>query len=295
MAPMPLPFSEPVRSRFIAEEESEARGPVRIGLVRQADLVAARGRDNTTIFLGPAPFDEDTMQVTIIFTGTESLVEPATRRPGEFEAAPFALGASEWKAAGTVNRRAQASAPVTSNDVQRMQQRDLVEINVPGDIQPQPGTKLVSAVSAADLGNGARLVMPTGILTIEAPRNGRTVARVTRIFGVIEQGQALLPFVDAPDAAVVATVDSVETHVRWITRNALLPSLQSYLVLAAVTDGAISVGVRFELISSTATQSRVAIVRVVRVGPEGATAIVTQQEQPSIREGMRARRIGHAP
>jgi len=118
---------------------------------------------------------------------------------------------------------------------------------------------------------------------------------VTRIFGVIEQGQALLPFVDAPDAAVVATVDSVETLVRWITRNALLPSLQSYLVLAAVTDGAISVGDRFELISPTATQSRVAIVRVVRVGPEGATAIVTQQEQPSIREGMRARRIGHAP
>jgi hypothetical protein len=176
-----------------------------------------------------------------------------------------------------------------------MQQRDLVEISVPGGVEPEPGTKFVSAISAADLGSGARLVIPTGILTVEAPRNGRTVARVTRLFGVIEQGQALLPFVDAPEAAVEASVDSVETHVRWITQKALLPSLQSYLVLASATEGAIAVGDRFELVSSSATASRVALVRVVRVGPEGATAIITQQEQPSIREGMRARRIGHAP
>lgn len=292
---MPPPFSEPARSDFLGDEESAARGPVRIGLVRPADLVAARGRDNTTIFLGPAPFDADTMQVTVYLTGTESFVEPATRRPGEFAAAPFAIGASEWKAAGTVKRRAQAAAPVKSNELQRMQQRDLVEISVPGDMQPLPGTKLVSAVSAANLGSGARLVMPTGILIVEAPRNGRTVARVTRQFAVIEQGQALLPFVDAPEVAAVATVDSLETHVRWMTHKALLASQQSYLVLAAVTDGAIAVGDRFELVSSNATQSRVALVRVVRVGPEGATAIITQQEQPSIYEGMRARRVGHAP
>ena len=267
----------------------------RQGLVRRVDLINARGRDNTTIFLGPAPFDADTMQGTISFMGTESLVAPATRRPGEFEAAPFALSASEWKAAGVVNRRAQSSAPVKSNDLQRMQQRDLVEITVSGDAPPQPGTKLVSAISAADLGGSARLVIPTGILTVEAPRNGRTVARVTRLFGVIEQGQALLPFVDAPEAAVAGTVDSLETQVRWITEKALLPSLQSYLVLSTAAEGVIAVGDRFELVASSATQSRVALVRVVRVGPEGATAIITQQEQPSIREGMRARRIGHAP
>lgn len=278
----------------MGEAEREASGPVRIGLVRPADLVAARGRDNTTIFLGPAPFDADTMQGTISLTGTESFVAPATRRPGEFEAAPFALGADEWKAAGSVNRRAQASAPVNSSDTQRMQQRDLVEISVPGDVPP-PGTRFVSATSAADLGRGARLVIPTGILTVEEPRNGRTVARVTRLFGVIEQGHALLPFVDAPEAAVDAVVDPLETRVRWITQNALLPSLQSYLVLAPTETGTMAVGDRFELVSSSATQSRVALVRVVRVGPEGATAIITQQEQPSVRAGLVARRIGHAP
>jgi hypothetical protein len=35
--------------------------------------------------------------------------------------------------------------------------------------------------------------------------------------------------------------------------------------------------------------------RVVRVTPAGATAIITHQDQPTIRVGMTARRVGRAP
>ncbi len=288
----PAPVAAPFVPAPPAAAADEPRATPRIGLVKQPQVAEARGRDNTTIFLGPAPFNADTMQGTIELNGTESFVEPAGRRIGEFQAAPFPLGAAEWKGAGVVKGRAHATAAAKTRELQRMQQRDLVEVVLPAGADATPGTKYVTVTPGADLGRGARLVVPTGVLTLEEPQNGVTVARVTRLYGVIEQTQMVLPFVEAPEAPVAGPVEPIETAVRWIT-DTPLPSLQTYLVLAP--DPAIASGDRFELVSETATRSRVAVVRVVRVSPEGATAIVMQQDQPAIRVGMQARRIGRAP
>jgi LysM repeat protein len=288
----PAPLPAPQRGTFIEPEGS--RGASRLGLVRRADVAAARGRDNTTIFLGPAPFDADTMQGTIYLTGGESFVEPAGRRPAEFEAAPFAVSASALKDAGSVKARGDARA-VKTRDLQLMQPRELVEITFPAGVAPTPGTKLVSISLGAELGSTLRVAHPSAVLTVEEPRNGVPMARITRLFGVVEQGQALVPFEEAPAAAATESVDSIATTVRWITAKHLLPSLQSYLILANAASGQIQVGDRFELLTESAVQSRVAIVRVVRVGAEGATAIITHQDLPTIREGMSARRIGRAP
>lgn len=288
----PAPLPAPQRGTFIEPEGS--RGASRLGLVRRADVAAARGRDNTTIFLGPAPFDADTMQGTIYLTGGESFVEPAGRRPAEFEAAPFAVSASALKDAGSVKARGDARA-VKTRDLQLMQPRELVEITLPAGVAPTPGTKLVSISLGAELGSTLRVAHPSAVLTVEEPRNGVPMARITRLFGVVEQGQALVPFEEAPAAAATESVDSIATTVRWITAKHLLPSLQSYLILANAASGQIQVGDRFELLTESAVQSRVAIVRVVRVGAEGATAIITHQDLPTIREGMSARRIGRAP
>ncbi len=288
----PAPLPAPQRGTFIEPEGSQ--GASRLGLVRRADVAAARGRDNTTIFLGPAPFDADTMQGTIYLTGGESFVAPAGRRPAEFEAAPFAVSVNTLKGAGSVKARGEGSA-VKTRDLQRMQPRELVEIAMPAGVAATPGTKLVSIALGAELGGSLRVAHPSAVLTIEEPRNGVPMARVTRLFGVVEQGQALVPFEEAPAAPATETVDSITTTVRWITAKHLLPSLQSYLILANDPANQIQVGDRFELLTKSSVESRVAIVRVVRVGADGATAIITHQDQPTIREGMSARRIGRAP
>jgi hypothetical protein len=269
---------------------------VRIGLVKPTELSAARGRDNTTIFLGPAPFDADTMTGTIWLNGDERFVAPAGRRVGEFQAAPVPVEESAWKGAGRIGWRAQATGGRVAGEPQRMQPRDLVELSLPSGVEATPGTRFVAVSQGAELGHGARLAIPSGILTVEAPRNGVTVARVTRIYGVIEQGQALLPYVEAP-SPVASEVAPLETTVRWITDAPLLPSIQAYLVLAP-TEQAVEPGDRFELVSSEASGAsgtRVAMARVVRVTPAGATAIITHQDQPTIRVGMTARRVGRAP
>ncbi len=288
----PAPLPAPQRGTFIEPEGSQ--GATRLGLVRRADVAAARGRDNTTIFLGPAPFDADTMQGTIYLTGGESFVAPAGRRPAEFEAAPFAISAGALKGAGAVKARGEAGG-VKTRDLQLMQPRELVEIVLPAGVPATPGTKLVSISLGADLGSSLRVAHPSAVLTIEEPRNGVPMARITRLFGVVEQGQALVPFEEAPAAAETESVDSITTTVRWITAKHLLPSLQSYLILANAPGHEMQVGDRFELLTESSVQSRVAIVRVVRVGADGATAIITHQDQPTIREGMGARRIGRAP
>lgn len=275
--------------------EGAAGGERRIGLVRPTDFARARGRDNTTVFLGPAPFDADTMRGTIWLDGDESFVAPATRRVGEFQAAPVALSATAWRSVGRVGARATTTGSSAGRGAQRMQQSDLVEVRLPTGADSSPGTQFVAYSAGADLGRGARLGLPTGVLTLEAPRNGVAVARVTRIYGVIEHGQALLPYVEAPEAPAPSDVSPVAATVRWVTDAPLLPSLQAYLVLSSDALSEIVTGDRFQLVADDPPGAPVATVRIVRVTPEGATAIVTHHEQPGIRVGLSARRIGRAP
>lgn len=275
--------------------DASAERTLRIGIARPAAFVAARGNDNITIFLGPARIDADTMTGTIWLSGEESSVAPATRRVGEFQAAPIALAGVQWRVAGRVTARVLASGSRSAREPQRMQAHDLVEVALPAAMDTIPGTQLVTVSMGADLGRGVRLAIPTGVLTLQAPHNGVVVARVSRVYGVIEQGQTVLPLVEAPAAAVAGPVSVVEATVRWIPDASLLPSIQSYLGLAPVEGADVQTGDRFELLSASAGGSRVGEARVVRVTPDGVTAIVTQQDQPAIRIGMRARRIGRAP
>jgi hypothetical protein len=177
---------------------------------------------------------------------------------------------------------------------QRVQMRDLVEVTLPPGVDADVGTQLVTVSPGADLGKGARLAMPTGVLEIVSVGEQSSVARVTRLYGVVEQGQAVVAHEEAPSPAT-EEVEAAAATVRWITDAPLLPSLQAYLLLAPADGAALEPGDRFELLSSGANATRVAVARVVRVTPEGATAIVMQQEQPAIKVGMTARRIGRAP
>jgi hypothetical protein len=294
-APLPLSPLPAPRVGTPSEEPPPPAFERRIGLVRPANLGAARGGDNATVFIGPAPFDADTMAGTIWLDGTESFVAPATRRVGEFNAAPIALPADGWRAAGRVEVRAVSAGSSAGRGAQRMQQSDLVQVRVPAGADSSPGTQFVAVAAGPELGRGARLAIPTAVLTIEPAPDGRTLARVTRVYGVVEQGQALLAHEEAPDAPAPQAASPIEATVRWITDAPLLPSLQAYLVLASEALGEMATGDRFQLLADEPEGARVATVRVVRVTPAGATAIVTAQQQPGIRVGLRARRIGRAP
>ena len=126
-------------------------------------------------------------------------------------------------------------------------------------------------------------------------------AIVRSVSGVVEQDEALFPVegaaAPAGHAAENATTGDVETRVMWIDAAELLPTLQSYVLLAAGQAHGVKAGEQFALVRRSATggEDRIAVVRVVRVGMTGSSAIVISQSLPEIASGVLARRIARLP
>ena len=85
----------------------------------------------------------------------------------------------------------------------------------------------------------------------------------------------------------------------------MLPSLQNYVVLDISQRDGVNTGDQIELYQPRQTPTRgrelalpevsIARAQVLRVTPFGATAIITEQEQPKIQEGTAARIAAKMP
>jgi hypothetical protein len=93
--------------------------------------------------------------------------------------------------------------------------------------------------------------------------------------------------------------------VAYVAGGVVLPTLQNYVVIALPRDASSKVGDLYSLFApgdtlavsgkDVAPATPVAQVSVVRVTPQGATAIVVGQEQPAIRVGMKAKLVSRMP
>ena len=279
-----------------------ARPPTRIGLVTQADLAAARGKNETaTVFIRYVP---EQAELDASARAISARKKPAWRR-GEYEAAPFAVHQKSLALAGRIVRRVGAAADGSLGGLPRMLLADEVEISAPAGAQLQPGDRLISVNVDRQLTADTRVAIPSGVLIVTRADPGKPVmAIVQRQSAVIEQGQLL--YVDAaayPMSEVVAepTVGiDVETRVLWVGDLALSPSLQSFVLLSAGHAQGVKAGDQFALVKRTgvgtaAREERVAVARVVRTGPDGSTAIIVRQSGADIASGEPAFRIARAP
>jgi hypothetical protein len=158
-----------------------------------------------------------------------------------------------------------------------------------------------------DLG---QIIIPTGLIEVGTPANPGDAAmgRVIAMFGIVQQGQRLIPY----DTSAAATVgrpapvsDGKSGKVRWIYTEQVLPSMQDYVVLDISNRDGLKPGDQIELFKprQKPTDGRelwlpevsIAKAQVLRVTPFGATAILTSQEQPKIQEGTSARVAAKMP
>ena len=228
-------------------------------------------------------------------------------RPGEIDVAPFVAGGKGPVLAGSIVGSAERPGIAMNVQDRRFQLNDIVYITLP----PGTGSAVVGARYASHaLGpivmDSARLVIPTAILRIEEARPGRPVAaRIIRQFGTVAIGQPILVYASQPVVAPRAplpSMDAVEGRIVWIHNDPVLPSLQHYVFLD-VAPGTARVGDRFLLIDqtrrgaadSTRPPEPAGLAQVVRVTPYAATAIVVDQELPTISVGMRARLSARVP
>jgi LysM repeat protein len=276
------------------------RGAVRIGLLGPGDAQAARGRDYATIFLRRIPSQAE---ADASVQSSVSLSPTAPRR-GEYDAAPFAVAPSELLKSGRILRRV-GSADMGPNDGPgRMLIADEVEVTPPAGVTLSVGDRLVALNVNGLLVNGLRVVVPGGVLQVTQADAGRpAIAVVKSQSGLLEQGQALVPIQGGPAAVGTATstgVEALKTSVTWVDNNSLLPTLQSFVLLDAGSGQGVRAGDEFSLVrtrgsANTGAEDRIAIVRVVRVGANGSTAIVVKQDRAEIATGVTARLTARMP
>jgi LysM repeat protein len=299
----PTAFNPIARASQPPQVKSETpidRGAITIGLVSPNAARAARGDDYVTIFLRRVPTQQEadaSVQSTVV------LSPPAPRR-GEYDAAPFAMAPADLLKAGRIVRRVGAADAGSVEGASRMLIADEVEVTPPAGTSFSVGDRLVALTLNALLPNGLRVVVPGGVLQISQADAGRAaVAVVKSQSGLLEQGQALVPVQGGPTAVGAATaagVEALRTSVAWVDNNSLLPTLQSFVLLEAGTGQGVRAGDEFALVrtrgsANTGEEDRIAVVRVVRTGPAGSTAIVVKQDRAEIATGVTARRVARMP
>ena len=86
------------------------------------------------------------------------------------------------------------------------------------------------------------------------------------------------------------TTADIETSVTWTEKGELLPTVDSYALLAAGDAEGVKAGDLFELVRSSeqGAEERLAIARVLRVGPLGSSVILTKQCRAGIKPGIKA-------
>lgn len=238
-------------------------------------------------------------------------IEPRDRiagvRPGEIDVAPFVVGADGPALAGGIIGSAERPGIAMNVRERRFQLNDVVYIAPPpGSGVPAVGTRFTSLALGPIVMDSARLAIPTAILRVEESRPGQPVAaRVVRQFGTVVIGQPLLAYSAEPATASrqpLPSMDLVEGRIVWIHNDPVLPSLQHYVFLD-VAPGTARMGDRFLLIDqtrrgvadSTRPPEAAALAQVVRVTPFAATAIIVDQELPTVSVGMRARLAARVP
>lgn len=285
-----------------------ATSAVRAEALAQAE---AGGNVVTTIRTVPAP-----AATTVFGPGggrVQSRLEFGERarlagvRPGEIDVAPFVVGGEGPMLAGQIVGSAERPGIAMDVRERRFQLNDVVYITPPPGSGPAVvGARYTSLALGPIVMDSARLAIPTAILRVEEARPGRPVAaRVIRQFGTVEIGQPLLVYTSetaTASRAPLPSMDAVEGRVVWIHNDPVLASLQHY-VLLDVAPGTARVGDRFLLIDqtrrgaadSTRPPEPAGLAQVVRVTPYAATAIVVDQELPTIAVGMRARLSARVP
>ncbi|MDQ6611180.1 MAG: LysM peptidoglycan-binding domain-containing protein [Gemmatimonadota bacterium] len=298
VATMAAPVAATVDSRTVLNAESVAPATTRIWGVDIATQRGARGSDGATVFLKQR-YDaaETESAVRAVLT-----VNKPRARTGEYASAPYAVEAAKFMQGAAIGRRIGGADANRNTD--RLLVADEAELMLPAaGAAPAVGDRFVSVQSGSLLKIGVRMALPTGLLQVVRAESGRpVVVRVMNQTGIIEEGQHIFALEGAPGVGVVTTTPvpagaaRAETSVLWVENDALLPSVQSFVVLAAGTRDGVKAGDEFALISKgiNTPEQRIAVVRVVRVTAYGSSALVVSQHEPLIAVGASARLIAKA-
>ncbi len=183
-----------------------------------------------------------------------------------------------------------------------LQPHDLVEVELEEGHGIEEGDRLIGFMRGDRIWRVGRVMVPTGILLVQAVDGERAIARVEGGFARFELGHRVTPmrpFPLEPGRHPLAAEEEVPTAILAFAerREIYLPGDQAFIPLG-VRDG-ISVGDRFLGVAGgrDGLEGRsVATFQVIRVGEGVSTVRITGVEAPTaVRRGLELRRIATMP
>jgi len=270
--------------------------------VTPAALVGSGPTDGPTVF--DRPTDGGTPLIAVRRevqpAQAQTRVAAPTLRPGEVLAAPYVEREGGPPNAGYIVATGEVAA-IPYPEVERpLQSYERVFIVVPPGMPSTRGTRYVAVRRGPSLLGVGQVMIPTGVVTVERAQPGQAVeARVVARFDQLLLGDELVTMESVPSTETrpTAVTGGAETAVLWVAGGTVLPSLQSYLVVAGGSASGLRAGDQVTLYRErqmtvdgiVLPESEIAVAQIVRVTPQAASAMIIDQSYAAIQEGTRAR------
>jgi hypothetical protein len=253
-----------------------------------------------------AAAQQGTMDVALTspMQASQTQAGPPAIRPGEFYAAPWVEPVGGPANAGVIVGTGDVPGIPLTEAERPLQSHERVFVTVPPGMSAAAGARYISVRRGPLLEGFGQVIVPTGIVVVERAQPGQAAeARVVARFEPVQIGDQLVPM-NAPPAgtghpAVVG--GGAETSVLWIKSEPVLPSLQSYVVVAAAPGMRVGDQISFYRPRRTSPrgvilpETEIAVARLVRVTPQGATALIVDQTYGGIEPGTAARVTAKMP
>jgi hypothetical protein len=245
-------------------------------------------------------------QPTQIARSTRVTVQPQERapaptiRPGEFYAAPWVDRDGGPANPGRIDGTSEVPGiPLTIAD-RPLQSYERISITVPPGMSTASGARYRAVRRGPMLEGIGQVMIPTGIVVVERAQPGQGVdARIVARYEQMFIGDQLISMEPAPTglAKPVAQANGTRTSVLWIKGEPVLPSLQSYVVVAGGSSSGMRVGDQITFYRERHTdeegivhpESAIAVAQIVRVTAQASTALIIDQMYAGPSEGTAAR------
>ncbi|HLA91387.1 MAG TPA: LysM peptidoglycan-binding domain-containing protein [Gemmatimonadaceae bacterium] len=240
----------------------------------------------------------------------ESLILRARQtavRPGEFLASPFMWVEGGPPDGGLLGTTAEPHGIEMTIELRPIQFREQVFVTLPRGVRGEVGERLLIYRLGDVITGQGQVIVPTGIVGLVSPAtDGRARAELMQKFEDVYTGQraTALDTLIMPAGKFPQRVDfGLATTVSWLYNRPVLATNGQYLILAAGAKEGLVTGDQLSLrrdrgvdaSGAALPDEEVAVAQVTRVTPWGATAIVINQQQVGVVEGMRARVTAKMP
>jgi LysM repeat protein len=228
-------------------------------------------------------------------------------RAGEYYAAPWVDRSGGPSGHGRIIASAEVPGIAQATDRAFMMPYERGYITLPEGVNVARGDRLLAFADGEQLGNGAQVMLPTGILEVTRVAEGEAATvNIVQQFASIEVGQRVIPltrFDMSTEARPEAVTGGLESEVRAVPSRTVLPTVGYYVILGATSSEGVQAGDIFTLYrprtrvsgaggSATIPEEPIALAQVVKVNNHGTTAMIIDQRHPAIKKGVQARLTG---